>query len=74
MKLTELKPGQTGIIHAIMNADIKLKLYEMGCLPGEPVQVLIHAPLGCPVAIKVANYVLSLRLSEADNVLVLMET
>jgi ferrous iron transport protein A len=43
---------------------------EMGCLPGETIRVDKKAPLGDPISITVAGYNLSLRLDEADTILV----
>ncbi len=41
---------------------------EMGCLPGEPISVETIAPFGDPIIIKVTNYKLSLRKSEAFSI------
>lgn len=70
MKLSEIKTGQSCIIESFTDEFLKLKLMEMGCIPGETVQVIRVAPPGDPIAIHVANYTLSLRLSEAETVLV----
>jgi len=43
---------------------------EMGCLPGEMVEVVRVAPPGDPMAISVGSYVLGIRRSEADTVVV----
>jgi Fe2+ transport system protein FeoA len=42
---------------------------EMGCLPGEIVVIEQVAPLGDPISIRIAGYSLSLRLNEADHVI-----
>ncbi len=70
MKLTELKPGQEAIISQFANSEISLKLLEMGCIPGERILVEQVAPLGDPISISISGYSLSLRLSEADNIIV----
>jgi len=69
-KLSELKPGQKAIIKEFNNQEIHLKLMEMGCLPGEKVSIEKVAPLGDPMSIIVAGYTLSLRLNEAENIVV----
>ena len=69
-KLSELRPGQKAIIKEFDNQEIHLKLMEMGCLPGEKISVEQIAPLGDPVSVIVAGYTLSLRLDEADHILV----
>lgn len=70
MKLSELKPGEKGKILAFQNSDLELKLMEMGCIPGEEVVVEQKAPLGDPISIRIAGYSLSLRLNEADQILI----
>lgn len=42
----------------------------MGCVPGENLTVEMSAPLGDPISIMVAGYHLSLRISEADEIMV----
>ncbi|MBL7743490.1 MAG: ferrous iron transport protein A [Chitinophagaceae bacterium] len=69
-RLSQLKPGQKAIIKDFDNQEIHLKLMEMGCLPGESIIVEQKAPLGDPVSISVAGYTLSLRLNEADHIIV----
>lgn len=69
-RLSQLKPGQKGIIREFNNQEIHLKLMEMGCLPGEQISVEKTAPLGGPVSVSVAGYTLSLRRDEADLIIV----
>lgn len=68
--LAELKIGQSAIIDSFTDKDMALKLLEMGCTPGEVVKLDRIAPLGDPIAISVAGYLLSLRKAEASTVLV----
>lgn len=70
MKLSHLKVGQTGTIVAFTDLEMSVKLMEMGCLPGEVVEVERFAPMGDPMAIRVAGYQLCLRLSEADVIII----
>lgn len=70
MLLSELKKGQSATIESINDEELAVKLMEMGCLPGETVQLLHKAPFGDPLAIRVAGYKLSLRVSEAESVIV----
>ncbi len=69
-KLSELKRGESGIIMEFVNDDIFIKLMEMGCVPGEVIKVEQVAPLGDPISISVVGYQLSLRIDEADEILV----
>ncbi|MCE2675245.1 MAG: ferrous iron transport protein A [Sediminibacterium sp.] len=69
-KLSDLKMGESGVIHSFENDEIFLKLMEMGCIPGELITVEQIAPLGDPISISVAGYQLSLRMNEADSIFV----
>jgi ferrous iron transport protein A len=73
-KLSELKIGESGVIHSFENDDIFLKLMEMGCIPGELIIVEQIAPLGDPISISVAGYQLSLRINEADSIFIAPNT
>ena len=66
--LSELKKGQKGLIDSFTDYELSLKLLEMGCIPGEMIEVIRIAPLGDPIAISVAGYMLSLRKAEAATV------
>jgi ferrous iron transport protein A len=70
LKLTELKAGQKGVICEFKDSDIFIKLMEMGCIPGELIAVEQIAPLGGPISVSVSGYRLSLRVNEAENILV----
>jgi len=69
-KLSELQAGEKAIIHSFESDDIFIKLMEMGCIPGEEIRVEQVAFMGDPISVSVAGYVLSLRLNEAQNILV----
>ena len=69
-KLSTLGVGQKATILSLEDEDLVLKLMEMGFLPGEEVVVEQIAPLGDPISVMVAGYQVSLRISEADAVLV----
>ena len=66
--LRDLKKGEYAIIENITDTALKLKLMEMGCIPGETIKLVQLAPLGDPIAIEVQGYRLSLRLSEAGAI------
>ena len=69
-RLSDLKPGQEGIIKEFNSNEIFLKLMEMGCVPGERILLEQIAPLGDPISVNVAGYHLSLRLNEAEHIFV----
>jgi ferrous iron transport protein A len=69
-KLSEIKSGKTATIRAFENDELFIKLMEMGCLPGEKITVEQIAPLKDPISVSVAGYILSLRLEEAESIIV----
>lgn len=68
--LSQLEVGQSAVIDSFTDKAMALKLLEMGCTPGEIVKLDRIAPLGDPIAISVAGYLLSLRKEEASTILV----
>jgi ferrous iron transport protein A len=68
--VADLRPGESGVIKGYTDDILYLKLMEMGCLPGTKIRVNFTAPFGDPISIDVAGYNLSLRLSEASNIIV----
>lgn len=67
-RLSEVGVGKKVVITSFENDDIYLKLMEMGCVPGELIIIDQVAPLGDPISIRVAGYVLSLRINEAEKI------
>ena len=72
MLLSDLRRGDKAIIDSFTDYEASLKLLEMGCIPGEQIEVIRIAPLGDPIAILVAGYLLSMRREEAAVVMVKM--
>lgn len=70
MRLSQVKTGAKVKIKSFESHEIILKLMEMGCLPEEEITVWKKAPLGGPIYVLVAGYSLSLRLDEADKIIV----
>jgi ferrous iron transport protein A len=71
--LSKLRSGQRAVIRAHVESDFRLMLLEMGCVPGEPVWIEMVAPLGDPLAIRIAGYHLSIRKKDAERILVEVE-
>jgi Fe2+ transport system protein FeoA len=67
--LDSLRLGQRARVLAIQGDDgLVQRLLEMGLLEGEEVEVLGFAPLGDPMEIRLRDYRLSLRRSEAARI------
>ena len=69
-KLSQIRKGESAVVESYTDDLMKLKLMEMGCIPGERITVDRFAPLGDPIAILVGEATISIRVDEADNVLV----
>jgi len=73
-KLSELKPGEKGIITRVSGSSaIRNRLLDMGLVKGTKIIMIRKAPLGDPLEFLVKGYNLSLRKEESDNVYVLVE-
>lgn len=67
MRLSELKPGQTGVITKILgHGAFRKRVMEMGFVRSREVQVVLNAPLQDPVKYALMDYEVSLRRAEAD--------
>jgi len=71
--VSEMRPGDVGIIAGFTDEYLSVKLMEMGCLPGISVRFNFKAPFGDPVCISVSGYELSLRLEEAATISIVHE-
>lgn len=69
MRLSELKPGESGIIVKILgHGAFRKRVIEMGFVKGRKITALMSAPLNDPVKYTLMGYEVSLRLSEANLV------
>ncbi len=70
MKITlaQIKKGQKALINDFNVDVIPLKLLEMGCLPGNTVELLQVAPLGDPLYINVNDSHVAIRLETAKQI------
>ena len=75
MKLTlaQLKKGQKGIIADVNIDEIPLKLLEMGCLPGNVVELVQIAPFGDPLYFIFNDSHVAIRLETAKEIEITME-
>lgn len=66
--LAGLKKGQKAIITDLNIDAVPLKLLEMGCLPGNTVELLQVAPWGDPIYINVNESHVAIRLETAAQI------
>lgn len=72
--IAQLKIGQKGTIVDFNIDEIPMKLLEMGCLPGNSVELIQIAPFGCPLYFNVNDSHVAIRLETAKEINVVIET
>ncbi|GGH38369.1 iron transporter [Mangrovimonas yunxiaonensis] len=68
--LANLKRGQKGIIKDVSSLHIPLKLLEMGCLPGNAVELVQVAPFADPMYLNINGSHLAIRKETAVHILI----
>lgn len=72
VSLRSLQKGQHASIAAITaEGEMGRRIRDMGIMPGVEVQVVGHAPLKDPVALRLLGFTLTLRNKEADYITVI---
>lgn len=66
--VANLKPGQKGVIREFSEGILPIKLLEMGCLPGNEVELVQVAPLKDPIYINVNGSHIAIRRSMAEQI------
>ncbi len=73
INLTQLKKGERAIIVDLNIDTIPLKLLEMGCLPGNSIELIQIAPLGDPLYYTINDSHVAIRLETAQEITILKE-
>ena len=63
--VADLRPGQKGIIKEFSDDLLPIKLLELGCLPGNQIELVQIAPLKDPIYINVNGSHIAIRKSTA---------
>jgi ferrous iron transport protein A len=67
--LDQLRPGQQAAIVSLAgDPALVQRLYELGLIEGETIELVALAPLGDPIEIRLGNSRLSLRKAEASGI------
>ncbi|SMO38401.1 FeoA family protein [Melghirimyces algeriensis] len=67
--LSEAKPGQTLRINRLeLDGTMRRRLLDLGFIPGADVHILRKSPLGDPVALRVSNTTIALRVEESSRI------
>ncbi|NNK87294.1 MAG: ferrous iron transport protein A [Flavobacteriaceae bacterium] len=61
MTVADLKKGESGIITDSSSDEIPLKLLEMGCLPGNEVELIQTAPFNDPLYLNINGSHVAIR-------------
>ena len=69
-KLSELSAGDKAFVESIQDEFLEQQLLEMGVTPGQLIELERKSPFSDPIAIVVSNLLISIRLSDADNIIV----
>jgi ferrous iron transport protein A len=68
--LADIKRGQLGVITDVSSIHIPLKLLEMGCLPGNSVELVQVAPFADPMYLNINGTHLAIRKETAIHILI----
>ena len=71
---TVLKKGQMAQISDINIKEIPLKLIEMGCLPGNTIELIQVAPMGDPLFFNINDSKVAIRKKTAQEIYILQES
>jgi ferrous iron transport protein A len=69
-----LKKGQSAQITDINIDEIPLKLIEMGCLPGNDIELIQIAPMGDPLFFNVNDSKVAIRIKTARAIYISQES
>jgi ferrous iron transport protein A len=61
-------PGQKARIVQITESSFRMKLLDMGCVPGTIIYLSFRAPLGDPMAYSINGFTLGMRKEQAQSV------
>ncbi|MBI2259422.1 MAG: ferrous iron transport protein A [Flavobacteriia bacterium] len=67
-KLSQCKIGEKVQVIGLSLSEIQSQLVELGLYEGKEISILYKAPFGDPIAVSVGEYVLSMRVFEADQI------
>ncbi|MBR3402846.1 MAG: ferrous iron transport protein B [Parasporobacterium sp.] len=71
MRLNELSVGQSAVVTQVNGSGaLRQHILDMGVIPGAAVKMIRLAPMGDPMEIRLHGYELTLRLEDAENILI----
>lgn len=74
IRMREMSDNQAGVVKKVTaTGDMGRRLREMGLVPETAIKIQGRAPLRDPVAVKLRDFVLTLRNNEAGSIFVEVE-
>ena len=70
MTLAQLNKGEKAVVEDLNTDLVPLKLIEMGCLPGNQIELLQLAPFKDPLFLNVNGAQVAIRKETAEHILV----
>ena len=70
--LADYKVGDRVILKEVLDAQLTIQLYSMGCVLGEELLIERKAPFGDPIIISVEDSFISLRKGDAQKMQVIL--
>ena len=72
--IDQLKKGEKGVILSFDIDKIPLKLIEMGCLPGNDIELIQIAPMGDPLFFNINDSKVAIRKKTASAIYISQES
>ncbi len=67
MKLHELTVGMQAVVTKVSGEGaLRLRLLDMGLIPGTKIKLIKVAPMGDPIEVRLRGYELTMRVDEAE--------
>ncbi len=70
LPLDKLKLNQPANLISIKDNRLAIKIQELGLFPGDEIKIIIKSPLGCPLILAFDETQITMRASDANNMLV----
>ena len=69
MKLADLKVGEKcRVVTVGGEGELRIRLLDMGIIPGTVIEIMKFAPMGDPVEIRLRGYELTLRTADTSDI------
>lgn len=71
MPLTQLHEGEEGKVSLLLSTgSIRRRLQDLGIVTGTSIECLQKGPKGDPIAYRIKDAIIALRLEDANNIIV----